>query len=200
MLNNVIQRLETLINLSPAFRTFLLEHLTEITVAHDEFLLLPFQVCDRLAFLGEGQMHAYRKVGNHRITCRFYQPGDLCIDPTGYFTRAPSAVYIAPIAGDCVLYELNTSARAEISRFAEWSLLWEKFITDALVADEALLFMFRTMYSRERYEWAKRSFPGIEENVRKRQFASFLGVAPATVYEIERQDKRSADRKRQTRA
>jgi len=197
MTNHLIDHLQQLMSLSQSFQSFLTKNLTPLEIARGEFLLQPFQVCERLTFVGQGRMHAYRKVNGRRITCRFFVPGDLCIDPTGYFSGKPSSVYIAPVAGDCILYELNTTAKAAASQFADWPPLWEKLICSLLLADEDMLLMFRTMSARQRYEWAHRSYPGMEDAVRMRQFASWIGLHPVTVYEIEKQDKKLALRKGQ---
>lgn len=197
MIHDLIERLELITALSPKFKQFLAQNLTAIPVAHNEFFLQPFQVSARLAFVGQGQMHAFRKINGQRITCRFYQPGDLCIDPTGYFSGKPSAVYIAPVLDRCIVYELCPVAQTVAAQFCEWLLLWEKLIAGLLLADEALLLMFRTMGARQRYEWVHQFYPGIKTSVRMRQFAAWIGLSPTTIYDIERQDRMSALRKRQ---
>lgn len=189
MLNKLIQRLEQVAALSTTFKVFLLEHLTEQTITRDEFLLKPVEVSNRIVFLGKGIMYAYRYFGDCRVTNRIYLIGQLCIDPVSYFTNAPSMEYIAPITKECTVYELDATAQAEAARFPEWAVLWERIIVDTIIRDEALLYMFRTMRARERYEWIREHYPGIAENTTKEQFATWMGMTLATIHRIEQEDR-----------
>jgi hypothetical protein len=52
------------------------------------------------------------------------------------------------------------------------------------------------MSAKERYEHALEQFPGIENNVFRRHYASWLGVSEGPYYDSKRQDRQSPTKRK----
>lgn len=152
-------------------------------------LLQPGQVCDRMLFLHEGAIRAYRIQDGVDLTYFFYFPDAFAFatEFSSFQTGRPTTYYLECIE-PC---RMTAFYKADIYRLYERHPAMQKF--GRLMAEEAYLLMDRRASQFQfdsletRYLAMLEEEPGLLQRVPQHLIATYLGVTPESLSRIKQQ-------------
>jgi CRP-like cAMP-binding protein len=151
----------------------------------DMFFLEEGDNSTEIALIVKGVFQSYYidKIGND-ITKYFYAEGDILFSYVAYLSKEESMYYIQALEDCEVLVAKISDFEKIVEGNYELLLLYKKMLDSVLVMKEKHAISFKLLNSMERYKQFLSEYPGLENRLKQRHIASYLGITPVSLSRI----------------
>jgi len=161
------------------------EHLSKIikfrTVAKDEILLRPGEVCEFIFFIRKGLLRCFYLEGEKEVTSWLRKERDLCVSVDSYYDQLSSYEYIVAVE-DCELYYISFYEEREVfETFLEYNFIGRMLTQRELREHARELRNIRMLSSSQRYLALLERDPELVQRVPVMYLASYLDMTPETL-------------------
>lgn len=191
-MHNSTENIEKIIALLPIETQSLFYSLgKKLTITKGDFLLKSGEICQNLFIVEQGVFRTYRNIRKDEsileVTSGFSFPGDFETSPSSLILKIPSYENIQAITNGEVL-AFNFFELEDIkSTCPEFNNLILNALVDYSTAIETILFDFRILSARERYEKLLTDHPEYVKLIPLKYLASFLNMTEETLSRIRKQ-------------
>jgi len=150
-----------------------------------QVILRKGQVSNHIYFVGSGIVRCYFEDDQEKQTnLWFMEEGNVIVAVESFFNRTPSDEVIVALE-DCILYGISYDQLYEAyEKFIEFNFHGRELTTRYYVWSMQRVRMMQHMRASEKYEYTKKTQPGIVDRVPARHLASYLGFDEATLSRI----------------
>lgn len=159
-----------------------------LSIKKNEYLLQEGQICQHLYIIEEGIFRTYRTIMKNEfpleVISSFSFPNDFDTSPSSLILKIPAYENIQALTDAKVmafdLSELHTLQNT----YSEFNKLIFNALIDYIAALETVLFEFRVLSARERYEKLLNEHPNYIQQIPLKYLASFLNMREETLSRI----------------
>ena len=159
-----------------------------VTIRKNEYLLREGEFCKHLYIIEKGLFRTYRTIIKNEfpmdVTSGFSFPGDFDTSPSSLILKIPSRENIQALIDSVVVcfdFSKLETLQNSSSKFNELIYL---ALIDYTTAIEDVLFEFRVLSARERYEKLVKEHPDYVQKIPLKYLASFLNMKEETLSRI----------------
>jgi len=168
---------------------YLKKALVVIELEAKQYLLKKGQVSDHIFFVQRGILRCYYEDERGKQTTKwFMEEGNVIVAVDSFFGRTPSWEVIHALE-HCVLYGITYAQLYEAyDRFVEFNFHGRELTTKYYRIHDRRITMFQRLNALERYEYTKKTQPGIveRESVTDADLSSYLGITAEHLSRIKR--------------
>ena len=165
----------------------LLDTATEKVVSKNQLIFHPGKSCNKILFLRNGLLRAYRLMDGKKYTHHFYFPDWFATDFNSFLKDEPSQVYIEAIE-DSIYLEFK---KKDLLKLYMKSHQLESL--GRIIAEQAYLATVEKFASlqlhnlTEKYQLLMKTNPALLQKVPQKYIASYLGVSEQSLSRIKKQ-------------
>ncbi|WPC40194.1 Crp/Fnr family transcriptional regulator [Clostridium sp. JS66] len=151
----------------------------------DMFFLQEGEKSTEIGFIIKGVFRSYYidKSGND-VTKYFYTEGGILFSYAAYLSQKESMYCIQALEDSEILVVKISDFEKIVEGNYQLLLFYKKMIDKTLVIKEEHAISFKLLDSVKRYKQFLDTYPGLEERVKQRHIASYLGITPVSLSRI----------------
>lgn len=149
-------------------------------ITKNTVLLQPDQFAKECYFILKGCIRKYYLVDGEERNTAFYFENDT-ITPSGYFTKKPSAYFLATLEETIVAIGSEERNKVLIERIPALAAMIQTLNTENITATENELDTFKTLSPENRYLHLLTSRPDIFDRIPLYHIATYLGITPVSL-------------------
>ncbi len=144
-----------------------------------EFILKPGQVNDRMIFIQNGIVRAYRVTDGVEDVGWLKKEGEFIVSISSWYSQRPSVEYIQAIEPTDIMYITRSELRNFIKTYGEFGLSAFDFMGNVLEEWDDRAYALRRLNAEQKIKWLIDNRPDLFQRVPAQDLASFLGLSPA---------------------
>jgi len=149
-----------------------------------EFILKPGQINERMVFIQQGLMRAYKIKNGVEMGSWFKSEGEFIVSVSSFYRQKPSIEYIQALEPTEILYVSRQEIYDIYRKYTDFALTALFLTIDVLVEWDERLDVLNGTRAEERYHWLVKNRPDLLERVNAKYIAGFLGITPKTYSKV----------------
>jgi CRP-like cAMP-binding protein len=144
-----------------------------------EFILKPGQVNDKMVFMQNGIVRAYRETDAFEDVGWVKKEGEFIVSISSWYSQRPSRGYVQAIEATDILYITRAELRTFMKTYGEFGLTAFDLLGDVLEEWDDRAYALRRLTADQKIKWLSKNRADLFLRVPAQDLASFLGLSPA---------------------
>jgi CRP-like cAMP-binding protein len=182
-----IDHLSRLTNVSKELKNCLLERTKEMRVAKGEYLHSAGEICNRTFWVAKGLLRTYYLKDGREITDGFAAEGESLTSVNSFMTGKPDQYYLQAIENSTLFSLTNTDLLYLFDHFIEMERYGRITMSIYYIKLSARLESYQFTTAKEKYDHFTQTYRAILGRLPLGMIASYLGISQETLSRIRKQ-------------
>jgi CRP-like cAMP-binding protein len=144
-----------------------------------EIIVKPGQIHDRMLFIQNGIVRAYRVTDGIEDVGWLKQEGEFIVAISSYYSQRPSLEYVQTIEDTDIMYITRTQLRNLCKAFGDFALTALDFMGNVVEEFDERNYAIGRKSAEQRIKWLSDTRPDLFQRVPAQDLASYLKLSPA---------------------